>query len=221
MRLCVAVYSAHMNSEAPRVIPILSAALQDRIKDPRTGEGAQRRAAEIQAALGRPEVHARRAGLLRVATDPRSSTDARYAALRQLADLFVEAAKGIAPCRSGCTHCCHIPVAMAPSEARVIARATGRALSKRGVKLAARGVGRTEYGYETPCPFLKEGGCSIYAVRPIACRALISLDGDDLLCRLVPGASIQVPYLNLSDLQMLLATLALGEGLADIRDFFP
>lgn len=48
----------------------------------------------------------------------------------------------------------------------------------------------------SPCPFLRDGGCSVYDVRPMACRLLLNLDDDDLLCQLVHGQAIPVPYAN-------------------------
>lgn len=74
------------------------------------------------------------------------------------------------------------------------------------------------------CPFLSnepDGGCTIYATRPLACRNLVNLDKDDLLCKLVDGGKITVPYLGRVESQ-LGAMLVLGPKLriADLRDWF-
>lgn len=72
-----------------------------------------------------------------------------------------------------------------------------------------------------PCTFLSlEGHCRIYASRPLACRQLHNLDIDDLLCELIPGAAVPVPYADATDLDVM-AVMVLGDAqLADIRDWF-
>lgn len=80
-----------------------------------------------------------------------------------------------------------------------------------------------------PCPFLAQdpaagpgaGRCTIYASRPLACRQLVNLDRDALLCHLVPGRDVQVPYLNVRQhaaIQM--EALGIGQRFADIRAWF-
>ncbi len=46
----------------------------------------------------------------------------------------------------------------------------------------------------TSCPFLRDSACSIYAHRPTVCRTLLNLDDDALLCELVDGVEVLVPY---------------------------
>lgn len=74
----------------------------------------------------------------------------------------------------------------------------------------------------TPCTFLAAGRCSIYEHRPISCRLQINVDVDDLLCRLVPGEAITVPYLD-TRTEKVASLLILGANarIADIRDWFP
>ncbi|RCW65155.1 hypothetical protein DES41_11379 [Pseudorhodoferax soli] len=55
----------------------------------------------------------------------------------------------------------------------------------------------------------------------MACRLLLNLDDDDLLCRLVPGQDIPVPYANSGQLKTLYLMAQASTPLADIRDFFP
>ena len=93
-------------------------------------------------------------------------------------------------CREGCGHCCCVKVVCSPLEALVVAehvRATrpneGRAQLERalGVLLqATRGV-RWDERAELPCPFLLDGACEIYEVRPFVCRGYISLNVQDCL----------------------------------------
>jgi hypothetical protein len=123
-----------------------------------------------------------------------------------------------AACRNQCTHCCHIPVAMTAVEAAIIGKQIGVAPKEPDYKVP---VGEREYGYQYPCPFLADGGCSIYEHRPLSCRTLLNLDDDELLCRLVPGEAISVPYMDLSQVQAAYIEATFPAPLADIRDFFP
>ena len=48
------------------------------------------------------------------------------------------------------------------------------------------------------------------------------MDGDDLLCQIVPGAAVPVPYMD--NRAILLGTLLVGgtsPRIADVRDWFP
>lgn len=135
--------------------------------------------------------------------------------LWSLVDQYGALAAPHAACRSSCTHCCHIPVALSPGEARLIGDMIGRTPSfvEPSITLKDRRSGN-------PCTFLKDGRCSIYAARPMACRAHYNMDSDPLLCELIDGVSVPVFYLNVSSFQQACAVLN-PDGLADIRAFFP
>jgi hypothetical protein len=55
----------------------------------------------------------------------------------------------------------------------------------------------------------------------MACRLLLNLDDDALLCELIPGQTVPVPYANSEQLKMLYLMANVASPLADIRDFFP
>ena len=55
----------------------------------------------------------------------------------------------------------------------------------------------------------------------MACRLLLNLDDDDLLCRLVPDREIPVPYADATQLKALFLLAQAAVPLADIRAFFP
>lgn len=170
----------------------------------------------------------------------RSSSNAkRLMWLRKEADITQKAAEPESACRAGCSHCCHINVLVPEPEARVIAKEIGlhapaqpdpRNILITGDYASDEGMAKFQREKETrhmshfgqPCPFLLNNQCSIYSFRPMVCRQQISLDDDELLCRLVDGESIPVPYLNQQISQA--AQLILWgpqTRLADIRDWFP
>jgi hypothetical protein len=55
----------------------------------------------------------------------------------------------------------------------------------------------------------------------MVCRVHVSLDDDDLLCRLVPGQDVPVPYADTRQVQAIFLAAQLGHTVADIREFFP
>jgi Fe-S-cluster containining protein len=144
-----------------------------------------------------------------------------------------------AACRKGCSHCCHISVLMPMQEAELI----GKRIGVKPVKITGiTGRDDIKSGYDNPCPFLKNGACSIYDSRPLACRQHFNMDSDALLCELA-GAPSKVPYINLMDYQTALAmitsttrdsiereprtglhvpvSITTAPGVGDIREFFP
>ena len=118
------------------------------------------------------------------------------AATSRLADaLLARAPAGAVACKAGCDHCCHQPVGLTPPEALAIfahlrqtlaseelaavgARLAQRARETRGLSSAQR------FSPDQPCPFLAHGTCSIYEVRPLACRGMNSLDAEECKTRL-------------------------------------
>lgn len=140
--------------------------------------------------------------------------------LRKLADELAPAVSGIVPCREGCTHCCNTPLLMSPIEAALIAKETGAVMRTPPATALAS---RTNYDYiGTPCPFLRDNACSIYAVRPFVCRTHYSTDSDNLLCQLIPGEQIKVPYVNNTPFNMAYVRAMRKDeaDFFDIRDFF-
>ena len=80
--------------------------------------------------------------------------------------------KGI-QCKAGCTFCCFIDVDISEDEAAIIldyCNENGIEIDKVYLEKQAA-VGRKKYSELSRCVFLKEDNlCSIYPVRPIACR---------------------------------------------------
>jgi hypothetical protein len=169
--------------------------------------------------------------LVRVAQKAATASQ-RVVWLQRAASAWTKPMEPVAACRQGCAHCCHIAVTISSVEAELIGKHAGikpqrpakavRLQSHRDLQSAQEAVkGLGPLPAPAPCPFLNDNACSIYAVRPMACRLLLNLDDDELLCRLVPGKDIPVPYANSKQLQTLYLLAQVATPLADIRDFFP
>ncbi len=92
-------------------------------------------------------------------------------------------------CHSGCAHCCYQDVGVSAPEVFAIhehLRATRTpaelddVISRiRAADERTRGMTSAErLSPDNPCPFLVDERCSIYEVRPLACRGTNSLDAD-------------------------------------------
>jgi Fe-S-cluster containining protein len=118
------------------------------------------------------------------------------AATSRLADgLLARASEGAVACRAGCDHCCYQSVGVTPPEALAILEhlrqtLTAEELTAVGAHVAqvhqqTRGLSAAErFSPAHACAFLTEGSCSIYDVRPLACRGMNSLDADECARRL-------------------------------------
>jgi hypothetical protein len=122
-------------------------------------------------------------------------------ALSLLVTGLLAQAKGAVACRAGCGDCCHVVVGITAPEALTIFDHLRRSRSARELSLLkartaefreqTRGLSSSQrFSPEYPCIFLDEQGCcSIYEVRPFACRGMNSLDATECETRLHdPGA---------------------------------
>ncbi|WP_395066240.1 YkgJ family cysteine cluster protein [Paraburkholderia silvatlantica] len=161
--------------------------------------------------------------------DQSKNVDAMIEALWKAVDEVGAVAAPRAACRKGCSHCCHTSVLLPAQEAALIGKRIGvKPEPHKGITQR----GDIEAGYHNPCPFLREGECSIYESRPLACRQQYNMDIDALLCDLSGGPS-KVPYLNMLDYQQALVLVTAGwrrlgltsvpamPDVGDIRQFFP
>ncbi len=87
-------------------------------------------------------------------------------------------------CRRGCAFCCYVDVVVTPLEAIRLAR--------RGTVRAPAAVA----GPRQPCPLLEDGACSVYAARPLACRAIFSTDAGQCEAGYLGVADAAVPSLD-------------------------
>jgi Fe-S-cluster containining protein len=89
-------------------------------------------------------------------------------------------------CADRCAACCSFPVALTVAEVQRIVRHLRTTLDENSLaelreRFRARAADRRALGLAVlrdrrPCPFLVDARCSIYSVRPLACRALASSD---------------------------------------------
>ncbi|MBU2123024.1 MAG: YkgJ family cysteine cluster protein [Gammaproteobacteria bacterium] len=148
--------------------------------------------------------------------------------LYKAADRLGQAVASEVACRRGCDACCHQDVLVTKAEAEQIGRAIGRtpveapgaAVQVGHDLLDPPEVGVRHYG--RPCTFLRSGECSIFRDRPLMCRLHANFDRDNLLCQIIPGETIAVPFVDASiEKAVYHAKVAAGGMVADIRDWFP
>jgi len=138
------------------------------------------------------------------------------------ADQIFDHAGKFAACARGCGHCCHVSVPITQFEANYM----GENLGIKPVELKQSVKHElNEYGSHTPCPFLKNGECSIYEFRPLTCRMHMNFDSDNYWCLHEnwnkPEAEIPRPTIQplIDAYHMTISNVA--PIMADIRDFFP
>jgi Fe-S-cluster containining protein len=123
--------------------------------------------------------------------------NAMDAASRLIGGLLARAPTAAVACRAGCDHCCYQSVGVTPPEALAIFDHLSRTLSDAELERVAahvaahrartRGLTTAQrFSPEHPCAFLdvSDGGCTIYDVRPLACRGMNSLDAAECEKRL-------------------------------------
>jgi len=170
-------------------------------------------------------------GALIRAAQRAGSAQQRVAWLQRAATAWAAPLSEVAACRRGCAHCCHIAIAMTDVEAKLLGSKIGRTpANPSSAPTTTETLERADPlpgapdpigHYDNPCPFLVENECSVYQHRPLACRTHLNLDVDPLLCELIPGGDIPVPYANASKLKAFYAMAQPSARWADIRAFFP
>lgn len=95
-----------------------------------------------------------------------------YKAIDGFFEAAPEESKKEIQCKTGCTACCFIDVDVSGDEAAVITgycRQNNIEIDKEYLTKQAA-AGRKTYSALSRCVFLKDNLCSIYPVRPVACR---------------------------------------------------
>lgn len=168
-------------------------------------------------------------GLIReamaLADNKELSKKARRHKILQVADRFSDFIKHETPCGTGCSHCCYMAVSVSQEEAELI----GEYVERDPFKLnfdpqdyVDRNGGRDLYE-GVACTFLVEGRCTVYPVRPIACRLHHSLQSDPSDCAIGSGKEINV--LNIYNIHNAFvdatSLFSGGSSMGDIREYFP
>lgn len=124
-------------------------------------------------------------------------------------------------CKSGCSHCCHMAVAISQVEARII----GEAIGVKPVELPVRSPEEVDTiqsrFLREPCVFLTEGKCSIYDNRPSVCRTYFNVGDDPSVCDLYREDPQSVPAIDLTPVWYAYTMMFLWTPFGDIREFFP
>ncbi len=137
--------------------------------------------AELARAWPKPTVAAVCEALDAVFRLADATWNARRANLRYMLEAPASA------CKAGCGWCCHQQVGVAAPEAvrimahiRTLPEDEGAAMAGRVRATAQATAGMDTHrraASKLPCPFLgADGACTIYAVRPLRCRGLHSID---------------------------------------------
>ncbi|WP_075107898.1 YkgJ family cysteine cluster protein [Neptuniibacter marinus] len=111
-----------------------------------------------------------------------------------------EYASRYTPCKKGCSDCCHYAVTVSEVEIAFIEKFTR-------VKRQKTFSSKADF-HGTPCPFLKNGSCSIYDVRPFVCRRHVTLTSTNTWCN---------PNISNNETFPLLRFTSLDEAFDDIR----
>ena len=96
------------------------------------------------------------------------------------------------PCKKGCNHCCHYNVSISELEVQYIERLNN-------IKRNQSQSHITDF-HGTPCPFLKEGSCSIYNSRPFVCRSHVSIGSSEIWCAVDISNEYEFPQLRFSEI---------------------
>lgn len=141
--------------------------------------------------------------------------------LHEIRDGVTAIAAEVSACRDGCSQCCYQAVAVTSAEADKIGKHLGIEPVDAPMMLD-RDDSVAKY-MAVPCPFLKKKRCSVYEVRPSACRTHFNVSSFPEVCDVVNFPNREVPTLDMRMLWMAEGVLALQSGytLADIREFFP
>ncbi|WP_082326243.1 YkgJ family cysteine cluster protein [Sunxiuqinia dokdonensis] len=111
-----------------------------------------------------------------------------YLAIDQLIDsLAVMAQKQDQPihCKKGCNYCCHQAVFANSYELHYLGNFVQKHFDSAGIRqIKAKAATKNQttskldeqsvLNFKSPCPLLKDGTCSVYAARPMACRIYLS-----------------------------------------------
>lgn len=181
-------------------------------------EAAECRRAEFVKAIP-PELTRREDTIQRkLASENASPLNKLHKIYSLMADL-VKVAEPYVACSKGCSGCCQMNVMISQLEANFIEKETGI----KPALVTSSLLHPQDRFISDPCPFLKDGSCSIYDARPFACRKHLCFDTTPYWCDPSRTLTVELPMLGFSgaeDAFLDVARLKTGGVFADIRDFF-
>jgi Fe-S-cluster containining protein len=146
-----------------------------------------------------------------------ASPEAKLLRLYECSEELFGFVDSFTPCSRGCSSCCHFSkIDVVGVEIRHIESA----LAIKSTRPLPDDIDRTG----TPCPFLRNGVCSIYADRPYFCRRFISLAESSRWCECQLSEDIEHVLFSFTELDLAFFDLIENSGMGgavDIRLAFP
>lgn len=154
----------------------------------------------------------------------------RYMKITQVADAAFKAVQPFTPCRDGCSACCYQAVLVTDQEAEIIERYTGierepqrpidvAQLLDEAIRMVREVEANQRRYFKVPCSFLRGTRCSIYEVRPMACRTHHILGDTAAPCS--AGWNADISKVNTSFVDSAYIESSILQPAADIRQWFP
>lgn len=149
-----------------------------------------------------------------------SSAKSKLGKLYRLVEELGIAAKPFIACEKGCSACCRMNVTISSMEAERLAQ-----FSKKRLAHVDRHIMHDPTHFAgVACPFLVENACSVYEIRPYACRAHVSFDTTAYWCepeRAYEEGMGMVSFDGAKSAYLAVLAKVSDSRFADIRDFFP
>lgn len=149
-----------------------------------------------------------------------SSAKSKLGKLYRLVEELGVAAKPFIACGKGCSACCRMNVNISSMEAERLAQFSGKSINRVGHNI----YHETSRFAGVACPFLIENTCSVYEIRPYACRAHVSFDTTAYWCepeRAYEEGMGMVSFDGAKSAYLEVLAKVPNSRFADIRDFFP
>lgn len=119
-------------------------------------------------------------------SNPFKKLETLYAFMGEMSELVTK----FTPCKKGCSYCCYYPVSISDVEIEYIEKHTR-------IKRRKEYLPKSDF-HGAPCPFLKNGCCSIYESRPFVCRKHVALTRDNTWCKPENANDETFPILSFS-----------------------
>jgi len=149
--------------------------------------------------------------LIRAKKSPRKKLESLYSFMDELYEFVSK----YTPCKKGCTNCCHYAVTVSDVEIEHIERFTKKKRNRQPLP-------KKDF-HGSPCPFLKQGACSIYNARPFVCRRHVTLTETNAWCDPSISNDETFPLLKFTSIEEAFEHIRIESNsieLSDIRQIF-